>query len=352
MPEGGTWRKTLLGPEATLEDAIRTLNDSGVQIVLVVDQESVLLGTLTDGDVRRRLLEGGGLWEPLEAGLHQDPLVAPPDLGKEAALRLMRANRVRQLPVVDAEGRVVGLHLLDEMSVSPERSKLMVVMAGGEGRRLRPYTEECPKPLLPVGGKPILEHILERARAEGFGRFVFAVHYLGEMIQEHFGDGSKWGVEIDYVWEDRPLGTAGALSLLNPLPDDPFLVTNGDVLTGIRYGELLDFHRRQGAASTMAVREHRWQHPFGVVLIDGVDIVGFDEKPVSRSYINAGVYALEPNVLGLLPDDAKCDMPELFRLARSADLRTVVYPVHEDWVDVGRVEELERTRAEFPPPRG
>jgi len=216
----------------------------------------------------------------------------------------------------------------------------MVIMAGGMGTRLRPHTENCPKPLLPVAGKPMLEHIIDRARIEGFTHFILAIYHLGEMIEEYFGNGERWNVEIKYLREQAPLGTAGALGLLNPRPTEPFVVTNGDVLTDIRYGELLDFHTRHAAAATMAVRLHEWQHPFGVVQTRGVEIVGFEEKPVARTHINAGVYVLEPDALNTLAVDTPCDMPALFERLQAQSMRTVAYPMHEPWLDVGRPEDL------------
>ncbi|PLX72147.1 MAG: nucleotidyl transferase [Azoarcus sp.] len=345
---GQKWRKALLVESADIQRAISCLNESTSQIVLVVSQDEELLGTLTDGDIRRGLLRGLGLESPVDSLVNHDPLVVPPQLGRDAVLQLMRANRVHQLPVVDTDRRVVGLHLLDELMAPRRRSNLMVIMAGGQGTRLRPHTENCPKPLLPVGGRPMLEHIIERAKSDGFSHFVLSVHYLGHMIEEYFGDGSRWGVSIEYLREDSPLGTAGAISLLNPRPELPFVVSNGDVLTDIHYGELLDFHCRHAASATMAVRLHEWQHPFGVVRTDGVDIVGFEEKPISRSHINAGVYVLEPAALGLLKRAEHCDMPTLFARLKDDAARTIVYPMHEPWLDVGRDDDLKRARAAHP----
>jgi NDP-sugar pyrophosphorylase family protein len=196
--------------------------------------------------------------------------------------------------------------------------------------------------LLPVSGKPMLEHIIERAKAEGFRRIVIAINYLGQMIEQHFGDGDRWQVQIEYLREESPLGTAGAIALLDPRPEEPLLVSNGDVLTDIHYGELLDFHRRHGAAATMAVRQHEWQHPFGVVRTDGIEIVGFDEKPVARTHINAGIYVLEPSSLDALEVGEPCDMPTLFNRLQDRGARTIAYPMHEPWLDVGREDDLER----------
>jgi NDP-sugar pyrophosphorylase family protein len=216
----------------------------------------------------------------------------------------------------------------------------MVIMAGGKGTRLMPHTENCPKPLLCVRGKPLLEHIIDRAKSEGFEHFVLAVHHLGHMIEDYFGDGRRLQVNIDYVREECPLGTAGALGLLDPLPQSAFIVSNGDVLTDIRYAELLDFHRRHNAAATMAVRLHEWQHPYGVVQTNGVDIVGFEEKPIARSHINAGIYVMEPGALDALSPSEYCDMPTLFTRLQQRGARTIVYPMHEPWLDVGREEDL------------
>lgn len=341
----GDWRKAVLASGSSLQQAIRCLNESSVQIVLVASPDGRLEGTLTDGDIRRGLLRGQSLDSPIDPLVNREPLVVPPQLGRDDVLQLMRANRIHQLPVVDEDRCIVGLHLLDELMAPQQRTNLMVVMAGGKGTRLRPHTENCPKPLLPVGGKPMLEHIVERARMEGFSRFVFAVYYLGHMIEEHFGDGSHWDVRIEYLRETSPLGTAGAISLLQPRPDAPFVVTNGDVLTDIRYGELIDFHGRHSAAATMAVRLHEWEHPFGVVRTEGVDIVGFEEKPVTRTHINAGVYVLEPWALDLLSAGEHCDMPALFARLQEQAQRTIVYPMHEPWLDVGRGDDLQRARA-------
>lgn len=341
----GPWKKALVPLSSTLAEIIRSLDESELQIALVVSLDGVLLGTVTDGDIRRGLLRGADLGSSIDTIIYRDPLVVPPQLGRDTALQIMQANRIHQLPIVDEHRRVVGLHHWDELVVPGQRDNVMVIMAGGRGERLQPHTAECPKPLLPVGGKPMLEHIIERARAEGFRRFVLAIHYLGHMIEEHFGDGGRWQVQIDYVREETPLGTAGALHLLRPRPDAPFLVSNGDVLTDIRYADLLDFHRRQGAAATMAVRLHEWQHPFGVVYTDGIDITGFEEKAVSRSHINAGVYVLEPSALDALATGEACDMPALFARLQERAARTIVYPMHEPWLDVGRADDLIQAQA-------
>lgn len=338
------WRQAILPANATIGHAVRNLNEVAVKIVLVANDAGVLEGTISDGDIRRGLLKGLDLNSPISGVIHRNALVVPPELGRELVMQLMVANKIQQIPVVDEQHRVVGLHLWDEITTQPTRPNLMVIMAGGMGKRLRPHTENCPKPLLPVAGKPMLEHIIDRAKQEGFNHFVLAVHYLGHMIEAHFGNGERLGVKIDYLREQSPLGTAGALGLLNPLPTTPFVVTNGDVITDIRYGELLDFHTRYAAVATMAVRVHEWQHPFGVVQTQGIEIVGFEEKPIARSHINAGVYALNGHALEVLEQGTHCDMPSLFQRLQELGQRTVAYPMHEPWLDVGRPEDLKLAR--------
>lgn len=340
------WRQAILPPESTIRQVIHTLDQVAIKIVLVAGDDGKLQGTVSDGDVRRGLLKGLDLNSPVSTIIHRNALVVPPGMGRETVMQLMFANKIQQIPVVNEDRHIVGLHLWDEITTPPTRSNLMVIMAGGKGSRLRPYTENCPKPLVPVAGKPMLEHIIERAKLEGFSHFVLAINYLGHMIEDFFGSGERLGVQIEYLREQSPLGTAGALSLLNPRPDAPFLVTNADVITDIRYGELLDFHIHHDAVATMAVRIHEWQNPFGVVQTRGVEIIGFEEKPIARTHINAGVYALNPVVLDALILDVHCDMPSLFERLQAQGNRTVAYPMHEPWLDVGRPDDLNRANAE------
>ncbi len=342
------WKKTLLKYDALISDAISCLNDSMMQIVLVVDEANRLKGTITDGDVRRGLLAGVELRSSLKSIINQEPLVVSPTMTRETVFQLMQVNQVRQLPVVDDERCVVGLHLWDALLVPASRNNIMIIMAGGKGTRLRPQTESCPKPLLAVAGKPMLEHIIERAKGEGFHHFVLAIHYLGHMIEDYFGDGSRWNVTIEYLREESPLGTAGALSLLPHATELPILITNGDVLTDIHYGDIVDFHNSHDAQATMAVRQDQFEYPFGVVETDGVDIVGFDEKPVMTSQINAGIYVLNPDTLRQLEENEFCDMPTLFSILKDRALRTIAYPMYEPWLDVGRHDDLDLARKNHP----
>ena len=345
-PSEQIWHQAILPASATIAQAIRNLDLVAIKIVLVTNETGVLEGTISDGDIRRGLLKGLDMNSPLTSVIHRNALVVPPEMSREMVMQLMVANKIQQIPVVDEQHHILGLYLWDEMTTPPMRPNIMVIMAGGLGTRLLPHTINCPKPLLPVAGKPMLEHIIERAKLEGFNYFIIAIHYLGHMIEAHFGNGERLGVQIDYLREESSLGTAGALGLLKPIPDAPFVVTNGDVITDIHYGELLDFHSRHAAAATMAVRVHEWQHPYGVVQTQGVEIVGFEEKPIARSHINAGVYALDPSALSVLTANAHCDMPTLFERLQANKKRTVAYPMHEPWLDVGRPDDLKRANIE------
>lgn len=342
-----TWRQAVLISNVTIKDVIQNLNEVSLKIVLIVNSDGVLEGTVSDGDVRRGLLRGLTLESSITKVLSPNPFVVPAGISREHVLQLMTANKIQQIPVIDEDKRPIGLHLWDEIATPVTRSNLMVIMAGGKGTRLHPHTEACPKPMLHVAGKPMLEHIIERAKGEGFNHFVLAIHYLGHMIEEYFSDGTHLGVRIDYLRETTPLGTAGALSLLNSLPEQPFIVTNCDVITDIRYGNLLNFHVSHGVAATMAVHMHEWQHPFGVVQMNGIEIVGFEEKPITHNYINAGIYAINPSVLKQLQRNMHCDMPNLFVHLQQRGQRIIGYPMHEPWLDVGRVDDLVKANCQY-----
>lgn len=334
------WEKTLLNLNASIKDAIRCLDISALRIVLVVNEGGKLVGTVSDGDIRRGILKGVGLDRPITEIMRKNALVVPRSISSELILQIMHSNKLLQIPIVDDQQQVVGLHVWNEIASPIARGNPILIMAGGMGTRLMPYTQNCPKPMVHIAGKPMLQHIIERAKDEGFDNFILAINHLGHIIEEYFDDGSCLGVRIEYIKEKTPLGTAGALSLLGSKLSMPVLVTNGDVITDIRYGELLDFHSRHLASATMAVRAHEWQNPFGIVQTDGVNIIGFEEKPVIKSHINAGVYVLSPEALDLLKFNEPFDMPELFEKARIQKLRIVAYPMHEPWLDVGRPDDL------------
>jgi len=345
------WHEVIVGLATTLAETIARIDRSGLQVVLVVDADGRLLGIVTDGDIRRAILAGMSLDAEIGGSMNRSPRTLPDTTPRSEVLAFMRRLKIHQVPLVDASGRLAGLELLDELIGAAELPNWVVLMAGGRGSRLRPLTEVCPKPLLPVGGKPILEHIVEAFVEEGFRNFYLSVNYKAEMIVEHFGSGERWGVRIDYLREERPLGTAGSLALLPRRPGHPFIVMNGDLLTKTNFAAILEFHARHRGLATMAVREYDVQIPYGVVTIDngkvtridessGAPIVSIDEKPIQHFYVNAGIYVLNPEVVDYVPAGAAIDMPALFdRLRR--DGPTMAYPLSEYWVDIGRQDELE-----------
>jgi dTDP-glucose pyrophosphorylase len=334
------WKSTLVSLDLDLHGAIVALDRVGVQILLVVDADRRLQGTLTDGDVRRALLRGQSLETRVQDVMFRTPMVVGPEHDLSSVLKLMRVNKLRQLPIVDMSRQVLGLHLWDQVLAAPARDNTVLFMAGGFGKRMMPFTESTPKPMLQVAGKPLLQHAIERAHADGFRKFLISLHYLPDVIRDYFGDGRSFDVEIDYVVEEAPLGTAGALSLIREQPDCPMLVANGDILTEVRFSDMLEFHCSLGAAGTMAVREHEYHNPFGVVQTDGMRITGFVEKPVWRTKINAGLYVLDPRALTHLEPGVHCDMPVLFDRLQARGEKTIVYPMHETWMDVGNPQDL------------
>ena len=341
------WRYAILPERATIQDAISNLDEVALQIVMVVNDENKLIGTLSDGDIRRGLLKGLQLDSSIEPIIFRNPLVLPEGLQRDLVLQLMKVNKIRQIPILDEDGKILGLHLWDNSAQTIQRNNIMLIMAGGLGKRMHPHTENCPKPMLEVAGKPMLEHIIQRAKAEGFQEFIISIHHLGHVIENYFSDGSHLGVKIKYLREETPLGTAGALSLIDEKPNKPFVITNGDVMTDISYCELLDFHDRHSADATMTVRLHEWQHPYGVVQMQGLKIEKILEKPISHTHINAGVYVLSPSVLDYLKVGEACDMPALFERIKEVGKHTIAYPMHEPWLDVGRPTDLEMANLNF-----
>jgi dTDP-glucose pyrophosphorylase len=341
------WKHATISIKTSIESVISNLNNSTLQIALIINDDDTLEGTITDGDIRRALLKGFSLKSPIGPLINKRPLVVPENLEKSLVLQLMALNRVHQIPAVDDRNRVVGLYVWEDFSAPKIKENTIVLMAGGEGKRLRPLTSSCPKPMLKVGGKPILEQIIQRAYAEGFINFVISINYLGHIIQDYFENGAKFGVNIEYICEESPLGTAGSLSLLKRQQLHPFIVANGDVLTDVKYSELLDFHERHEASATMAVRLFEFQNPFGVVQMNGINIVGFEEKPILSSHVNAGIYVFSPKALTFLSKNESCDAPELFKKIKENGLNILAYPMHEPWLDVGNPSDLERANKDF-----
>lgn len=341
------WKSTLIAPDTTLRGALETINEVGCQMALVVDDRQRLLGTLSDGDARRALLRGLTLTAPVSEAMHRTPTVVNAGDDRETRLGLMKRLGLHQLPVIDADGHVVGLEVVDDFLNAPEREEWVVIMAGGLGSRLKELTRQTPKPMLNVGSRPILETIIRSFAEHGFRQFYLAVNYKAEQIESHFGDGSRFGIQVQYLREERRMGTAGALSLLPATPQRPFIVTNADLLTKEDYGAMVDRHTAAGADATMGVRKYEMQVPFGVVREERGLITGIEEKPVHRFVVSAGMYVLSPRMLELVPRDTFFDMPSLFDTAIARGLQTRCHHVDGYWLDIGRPADFEQANNDF-----
>ncbi len=337
----------LLASSATILDAITCIDRSQHKIALVTDERGRLVGTITDGDVRRALLRNLALATPAAAVMNRNPRIAPVGSDDARLFRLMQAMHIRHLPLVDDDGRVVDLRSLDEIVQGHRNPNRVVLMAGGLGARLRPLTHQVPKPMLPVGGRPLLETILETFVDQGFYRFAMSINYLGDMIADHFGDGSRWGVEIEYVRETTPMGTAGSLTLLTELPEEPFIVMNGDILTSVDFRQMLQFHNDNEAMATVALHEHIVQLPYGVVEVEEHRLISITEKPIQHHFINAGIYVLDPAALDRIPHGAPYTMPELIQKLTIEGGKTAAFPIREYWIDIGQHQDLHRAQSEF-----
>ncbi|HEX5330601.1 nucleotidyltransferase family protein [Sulfuricurvum sp.] len=332
---------------STIRDALQIINNGAMQMAVVVNSEGKLLGTVTDGDIRRGLLNNLRLEDSVETILHTTPTVATLSDTKEDILQKALAKKLHQIPIVDEEYRVLGIQEINDLIKPATKPNMVVLMVGGLGSRLRPLTEETPKPMLKVGNKPILQTIVEKFAEYGFNEIVLCVNYKSHIIQDYFGDGSAFGVNITYIFEEERMGTAGALSLLTTLPNEPFFVMNGDLLTNINFDHLCNYHLTQNAMATMCVREYDFQVPYGVVNMEGNTILSIQEKPVHKFFVSAGIYMLNPDVIRYIPKNQFYDMPSLFEALIQQDQKAVSFPIREYWLDIGQMEEYERANQEY-----
>lgn len=341
------WQNSVVRPGVPLREALQCLDKGALQIVLVVSEGGKLEGVLTDGNFRRALLRGDDLAAPVETAMTRQPVVAREESDRHERLALLRTAGVHHLPIINKTGLLCDLVTIDELTGLSEKPNWVILMAGGLGERLHPLTRERPKPLLEVDGKPILEIIVEGFAEQGFKNIFLSVNYKAEMIRSHFGDGSRWGVEIRYLHEEKRLGTGGALSLLPQNPDAPFIVMNGDLLTKVTFDEMLRFHAEHEATATMAVRDYCYQIPYGVVDLQDSYIRAVEEKPEHRAFVNAGIYVLSPEVLAHIPANEYFDMTTLIGRLVQNTMKAAAFPLREYWIDVGRLEEFQRAQEEW-----
>jgi len=335
--------KVTVSPDLPVVAAMARLDEAGTGALALCSPDGKLIGILTDGDIRRAVLRGVSLEEPSRSIANLDPITAEGRVSATDALRLMTERDINQLPVVDRDGVLTQFLLRRDLAQENRLDVSAVIMAGGFGKRLLPLTEQIPKPMLPIGDRPLLERTIEQLRRSGIQEVNLTTHYLPEHIVEHFGDGEAFGVRLSYSREDHPLGTAGGLRQ-GSRPAGPFLVLNGDVLTGASFERMLHYHRENAAELTVGVRKYEVKVPFGVVESEDARVTGLQEKPALSFLINAGIYVLEPVVYDLIPEDTYFDMTDLIQKMLSDNRSVVSFPIIEYWLDVGRHEDYQQAQ--------
>jgi dTDP-glucose pyrophosphorylase/predicted transcriptional regulator len=341
------YKNILLKPTSTIKEALKIIDSGAMQIALVIDEGEKLLGTVTDGDIRRGLLNNLSLDDSIEGIIFKTPTVCSIEDTKEKIIEIAISKKLHQLPIVDNDGKLVGIEEIDELLKPKTKTNKVVLMVGGLGTRLRPLTDNTPKPMLKVGNKPILETIIGNFKKYGFVNIVLCVSYKAEIIEEYFKDGLEFGVNIEYIHENKRMGTAGALSLIRDKLDKSFFVMNGDLLTNINFDNMMQYHLHNSSLATMGVREYDFQVPYGVVNVHGENILSIEEKPVHKFFVSGGIYVLSSDVLDFIPDDEFYDMPTLFEKVIEEKLKSISFPIHEYWLDIGRIEEFEKANDEF-----
>ena len=343
------WREIVVTENQTLLETMRIIDKTSLQFAVVVDQDHHLLGTVTDGDIRRGILRGEGLEVPISSIMNAHPTSAKSGLSTNKYKQLMRTKKLKQLPIVNEVNQLVDILFIDTFD-TPKNKNQVVLMLGGLGTRLRPLTNDIPKPMLKVGNKPIIETIIDGFKQYGYTNFIFSVNYKKEVIQDYFQTGETFGITINYIEEQKRMGTAGALSLLENRPTEPFFVMNGDLLTQINFDQLMQFHLEHQSVATMCVREYEYEVPYGVIETDGTDLVSIKEKPIHRSFVNAGIYILSPEVFDYIPVDTFYDMPTLFETLIGHGKKTSVFPIHETWLDIGQADDFTRATEKYKEP--
>ena len=338
--------KIKLYPTSTIKEALQVIDSGAMKIALVINKENYLLGTLSDGDIRRALLAGLSLNESIESIIFTNPTVCGINATKEEILKIAVSKKLYCIPIIDDSGVLVGIEEFDDILKPTKFSNKIVLMAGGLGTRLRPLTDKIPKPLLEVGGKPILETIITSFAKYGFIDFILSVSYKAEMIEEYFGDGSRFGVSIEYIHENKRMGIAGALNLMREKLNEPFFVMNGDLLTNINFQHMLEYHLFNQSVATMGVREYDFQVPYGVVNIEDHNILSIDEKPIQSFFVSGGVYVFSPEVLDLIPN-AYYDMPTLFEKLIENEKKSISFPIKDYWLDIGQISDYHKANTEY-----
>jgi len=340
-------KNILVYEDATIKRTLEIIDKGTMRIALVVDDRNTLKGTINDGDIRRAILNGYDLNTSIKDIYHKDPTTCTINDSKETIIQKAIINKVYQIPIIDNNGKLIDIEDLATLLTSKKRKNKVILMAGGLGTRLQPLTNDTPKPLLKVGSKPILETIIENFAAYGFTDIIISVNYKAHMIKNYFKDGSKFGVKITYIEENKRLGTAGALSLIDEPINEPFFVMNADLLTNVNFSHFLDYHIQGNSVGTMCVREYDFQVPYGVIQTNNEKITSIIEKPIHKFFVNAGIYLLSHKILKLIPKDTFYDMPTLFEKLIEDNKNILSFPIHEYWLDIGKMEDFEKAQIEF-----
>ena len=342
------YNEICIEPSSTIKNTMKVISAGSLKIALVVDNNNNFLGTISDGDIRRKgLLEGKSLDDSIIGIYNSNATIANIGVQKQELFDLCIKNQISQIPIIDENNKVVDLFFLNDVFVKKQYENTVVLMAGGQGLRLMPLTKNIPKPMLKVGNNPILHTIIEGFSKHGFTNFIICLGYKSDVIKDYFKDGEALGVNIDYVTDDKPMGTAGALSLLKRKFNEPLLVMNGDILTNIDFEELLDFHNSNNAKATMCVREYDIEVPYGVVTTNDQNIISIEEKPIHSFFVNSGIYVLDSNFIDLIPNNEFFDMPMLFQKLIDKNEKVVSFRIKEYWKDVGHHSEYEQAISEY-----
>ena len=336
--------KISLKKNSKIKDAILSLNKSGNQIVLIIDNQKKLIGTITDGDIRRGILKGYRLSDSILKIMNHSPKVIKNKIPSTESIKFMNKKNINHLPVVNNLFQLKGIYFVNKSTKINKKKNIFFILAGGRGTRLKPFTNNCPKPLLKVRGKPMLKHIIDKAKKQGFSNFHISINYLGKMIKDFFNSGKSLGVKINYINEKKKLGTAGSLSLIKKKISGPIIVTNGDVITDINYADMLKFHEKKKSDFTLAVFPYQNKNPYGIVETLNYDVIRVKEKPITQNNINAGVYILDQKVLKLIKKNQKLDMTSLIKKIKNENYKILAYALHENWNDIGRIDDFKKIR--------
>ena len=339
-------KKIKINQDATIKQTLKVISDGNIKIAIVVDKNDKLLGTLTDGDIRRGFLKGLDINSSIKSIINNKPITGKKNDSKEKLLNIALSKDVNQIPIVDNKKKLIGIYLLEELIKNKIKFNKVVIMAGGKGTRLRPLTKNTPKPMLKVGNKPILETIIKSFKACGFKDLIICVNYKSHIIEKYFGKGKKFGVKIEYIKEKKKMGTAGALSLIKQKLTEPFFVINGDLLTNLDFGKMLDFHNSHNAIATMSVKEYSINSPYGEVSLSDENINSINEKPSYKFFANAGIYVLDPKCINLVPKKF-FDMTSLFKKIILTKKKTISFPLDEYWKDIGKLSDYQEANKEF-----